>query len=1293
MQARLFNRVTRAVIAALVLIAIGGQLAVAAARPEPGARATRRGFNLFAETFVIFLTNRVACGINNLGEICVDPGNSPIGGGGFWPRGTPDQYIFNSGLQIAGVIASDAGFAWAGDTTGAYFMDARGTQQQGEGITPVYNSLDAGDIQNWPAGAVVTDTAIYASQLIGRNTISQQDLWVRAWDGSPFLLSGRTHPMGILAEIRGLAWNFPSGNEDILYFVFNFYNISASDPAVYAGLDPSVRDDVAAIGQRFQTQVQSVLGVDIPDQGYTINETFAAFTMDPDVEDASHNHSTAILPFSLAAAYKHDWQAPSWTFPPDIFGPPFAAAPGFVGVKYLRSPADPVTGEQFGLTMFSNTRNAATAFPDPVGVVQLWRYLSGRINTTAGDNPCTLPQADVIAKRLCFLDQVDVDTRFYMSSGPFTLEPGKVFTIVVAYVHAAPVASAITIGQATRPGIPPQPADLAAGTDTIRDIDRAVGWVSHADGGGEGGADGEISQDEVVTLPRSLLQKSLVAQEVFDKKFLLPSAPESPNFFLIPGDGQVTVVWEPSPSESTGDPFFAVAGDPTSALFDPNFRQFDVEGYRIYRGRTAGNLTLIAQFDANGTFFRDYTGAVNYGNCAPELGIFDDCPETFDFPITNTGDFNDVDISGNLIQVGTGARVELADGSVFVITADTAVVGGNSGKPALSNTGIPFAFVDEGVLSSLTYFYAVTAFDVNSVASGPSSLESPAVARPVTPRAPAGNARAALVVESVQGDDGQALDILAPWPAVDPETGTFNGNVPPTADGRFGFLASVAEALPAGDILLRIDSVGQGGQGGFGIPDPTVYVTMEAGGNVVTASTNTNQPSFGAGAASSYSLSAPLVPYDSTLSGIVGLNFTDATVRMPVEFRGTSIPMAHAQPAVATGAGRYGVAGYATSRYIAHSRWFDEGGSEPPDPTITAYADSANHAGTLTGVGRIWIPSAYRLPLDDATGGGIDQITAFLRGYAAAASVVWYPADFVVTWGAGGSVTVRDVTHNVTLPFTEASSSGYGFLNLGNVLATGLDQAGYDGEFTGSMGGNGEYNILTYQHLFMIEPTCSGYWGFVAADCVVLSETAELSPLDFNTDGVLDGMGIVLVINGEPYYMEMTSLPAAGTAWHLRAITGRMTADCTPSVGPLMTDCSNYTFEPNPVRPTNVPGLQFVMTVQQQFAVNPSDSVDLDRVHTVPDPYYVTNAMEITTNRKVLKWVNLPAQAIIRVYSLSGVLVNVVTHNDPAGGGEAVWDLRNRNNQFVASGVYFYHIETPNGQTKVGRFTVVNFAQ
>ena len=50
--------------------------------------------------------------------------------------------------------------------------------------------------------------------------------------------------------------------------------------------------------------------------------------------------------------------------------------------------------------------------------------------------------------------------------------------------------------------------------------------------------------------------------------------------------------------------------------------------------------------------------------------------------------------------------------------------------------------------------------------------------------------------------------------------------------------------------------------------------------------------------------------------------------------------------------------------------------------------------------------------------------------------------------------------------------------------------------------------------------------------------------------------------------------------------------------------------------------------------------------------------------------------------------------------GAKVNDLRShfarsvkRNNQFVASGVYFYHVESASGKAKIGRFTVVNFAQ
>jgi hypothetical protein len=101
---------------------------------------------------------------------------------------------------------------------------------------------------------------------------------------------------------------------------------------------------------------------------------------------------------------------------------------------------------------------------------------------------------------------------------------------------------------------------------------------------------------------------------------------------------------------------------------------------------------------------------------------------------------------------------------------------------------------------------------------------------------------------------------------------------------------------------------------------------------------------------------------------------------------------------------------------------------------------------------------------------------------------------------------------------------------------------------------------------------------------------------------------------------------------------------------------------------------------------------NLSRVHTVPDPYYVTNEFESTTDTKILRFVNLPKQAIIRIYSSSGVLVNLIEHNSSTDGGSAAWNIRNRNNQVVASGVYFYHVESGDAR-KVGRFTVVNFAQ
>lgn len=1274
-----FTRAGRAVVAAVVLAAAVG-VAPASAKPAPGRPTKRSGLNLFALTFGVMNVNRIFCGINNIGEVCVDPNNSPVVGGGFWPKGTPDQYIFNSGLQLAGTIPASAGFTWAGDTVGAFFMDPRGDQAEGDPITLVYNSLDAGDAAAWPNGAVVRDTTIYNPVLTGRNSISQEDLWVRTWDGNPaFTGSARTHPMGVLVEERGLAWNFPEGNQDIVYFVYNFYNVTARNPAVYASLDPAIQGEIAAIGQQFQDRNEATYGINIPDDGYPITNMFAAFFMDPDVGNASLNYSTPVVPFAMGVAYKSDFLEPAWSFPADIFGSPFVPSPGFIGVKYLRSPIDPNTGKQIGLTIWSNTLNSGSGYPDPVGVKQLYRYISGTSNPSQGDFPCTF-QGQQAALHFCFQSQTAADTRFFQSSGPLTLNPGEKQTIVVAYINAAPtpVVQAF-IGGDFKPGIPASGDSIARrGDAAVRPIERAMGWVSQQDKD----TNFVITQDEVQTVPRSLLNKALVAQAVYDNKFLLPFAPDAPSFFLIPGNNQVTVVWQKSHTEDPatgGDPFFAIASDPTSVLYDPNFRKFDVEGYRIYRGRTTGDLQLVAQFDYAGTTITDFTGAFAYtedlnGNgkseCAPELGIQNDCPVRFN---TAPPYLTSVDhaLVGNVIQIPAGGRVALADSSVLILHADTAVTGNHSNFPPLADNGVNFAYQDNGVRNSFTYFYAVTAFDINSLKSGPTSIESARITKSVTPRAPSAQVvTGSLSALQLIGEDNAPLNPDAPLPTLDATTGEFSGPMPPTNGVQLGLAAFLPEVLDTGTLTLTIKDV----QAGYGSVD---FAPARNVNYVLEVSTPSGDTTF----------TIP-VPQD------VGSVETPASAGFPALFAVQSKAALFGGDSTFPIYGSAGVSIPGAWRITAWGRGSINGDPANSDFNGPRWWEGAPNENTADPNGVLCSPAAGGCVLGDLSrnAGALADLTGLfhVQGYSSVNSVpqrdletitsgVSRAADMDVYWGAGGVVdSVHDVTHHVTVPFSTQAKASWGIIT---------DQTFADTTFGGTPK-DGNNALLTWSDIYCVAPIRAFIGQCGGGPNALMKSTATLSPIalkssSFNNTPTLTatGNGFIFYLNGHFFLMQATALPAAGTVWHARFYSGAVTG----TVG-------SYEFQPA-VRPPAVPGLRIQATFKGN-TVDPSKTTaaSLANVHTVPDPYYVTNALEATANTKVLKFVNLPAQAIIRIYSLSGILVQVITHNDPSGGGEATWNLRNRNNQFVASGVYFYHVETPDNRTKVGRFTVVNFA-
>ncbi|MEX2157417.1 MAG: hypothetical protein WD773_11345 [Gemmatimonadales bacterium] len=1307
MRSTWFNRAAgRALLLALLTATI--DVPAAAARPVPNQPRRPRAANLFAAAGLLLDVNRQVCGLANTGQVCVAFAGSPVGGGGFWPKGTPDQYIFQSGIQLAGVIPNIPGFPWSGDTVGAFFVDTRGTQEQGDGLSLIYNSLNSQDVAQWPNGAIIRDTSLFSNVLIGRKSASQGDSWVREWEGDPSFLSGRTHPMGIAIDQRSLAWNYPSGNEDILYFIFTFYNISArASSGKYNNptIDPALQAEIGAIGDRFQDLNEQRFSIAIPDTGYTITSLHSAFTMDADVAVFSTNYSTAVLPFNLAVTYAGDFLPEvGWQFPPDIFGSPFYAAPGFVGVKYLRSP-ESSPGNQVGLTMFSTFVNLATGFPDPVGVRQLYRYLSGTLGDT--DNPCNSSTDPAVARalKLCFIHQDPQDSRFFEASGPFDLPPGEARTIVVAYVLAAPLAAPLLVLPGGGPGGDNPPGFPASGDSIFTDptkvlpIERVMGWVSHSDLNGNS----RIEQSEVVTAPRSLLNKALVAQAVFDNKFLLPFAPEAPQFFLVPGDNQVTVVWQQSVSETTGDPYFAVASAPTvldpagnpspNPLYDPNFRQFDVEGYRIYRGRTAGQLELIAQFDYDGTRIVDFTGGFDYPDadgdglleCAPELGLQDDCPVTFATspPYVESETHS---LTGRIIQIPPGGRVELASGSVLNLKADTAVTGGPpacAGQPCpeLTSGGVPFAFVDRNVRNSFTYHYTVTAFDVNSIVSGPTSLESPRITKPVVPRSASGQETAGVLQpQELLGADGAVLNAAAPLPTIDPATAIFSGPMPPTDGIDVGLAAFLPQVLGNGSLTVMIDSIDPGypsfdfSPGRF---QPTVYYL-------------TGQ---GAGAPVPFTVALEQHQYEETRTATSPFEATAIDSAKSARFGGNQTFSLFGQVTL-TSAGAYRTtmwgradinADPANSSFNGPRWWTGAANENTPDPNGGSCPTSPVNCGAAGG------PQ----PTETQTAGAMPGVQIFhprayntvpnspLRLLEAMLATVMRAADFRVYWGTGGTIdSVRDVTHRVPVPFDTRTRASWGLLTQASFAAT-------DPTTTG----DGDNAMLTWADVFCPAPApafslqCGGAGQAAPA---VLQQTATLTPIALSSSAYADadtlaatGNGFIFYLNGHFFLMQMATLPAAGDVWNARFYTGTVTGSAAGG---------DFAYEPT-VRPPAVPGLR-VRVVYQGSAFDPSTTTaaSLERIHTVPDPYYVTNALEFTQNTKVLKFVNMPSRAVVRIYSVSGVLVRVLAQDDPTGGGELTWNLRNRNNQFVASGVYFYHVETPDGKSKVGRFTVVNFA-
>jgi hypothetical protein len=357
----------------------------------------------------------------------------------------------------------------------------------------------------------------------------------------------------------------------------------------------------------------------------------------------------------------------------------------------------------------------------------------------------------------------------------------------------------------------------------------------------------------------------------------------------------------------------------------------------------------------------------------------------------------------------------LSDQSPYLIDADTV---------ELEDTGIPFAYVDADVKNGFQYFYKVTAFDVNSAKSGPSSLESAGPAKSTMPRGGPAVTLASFTASLVGGT--QELNPAAAPPAINSQTGIFAGPMPPTNALEATFVPLVERLLPAFKLSMTIDSVLPFGDTGTNCPNGSnwlatcwwTYVTWEKDGVKTPSVVKGFTPTWISGEGvdvSHFGLGSASVKPDPEAAAQFGI--PTERVSFDATVVGTFIESIRYSSHENQSNRRSGSGGVPSRLTAGGSRWFAGANESTPDPTRWI------RVGHIDGVDSIFAPISHT-PIDAA--GTTLPTTAQCFPYALA--FLGRAADVQFRWKGTAAPEVFDVTHNVAVPFKPGVQASYGFL-------------------------------------------------------------------------------------------------------------------------------------------------------------------------------------------------------------------------------------------------------------------------
>ncbi|TSA23183.1 hypothetical protein D4R75_03895 [bacterium] len=193
---------------------------------------------------------------------------------------------------------------------------------------------------------------------------------------------------------------------------------------------------------------------------------------------------------------------------------------------------------------------------------------------------------------------------------------------------------------------------------------------------------------------------------------------------------------------------------------------------------------------------------------------------------------------------------------------------------------------------------------------------------------------------------------------------------------------------------------------------------------------------------------------------------------------------------------------------------------------------------------------------------------------------------------------------------------------------------------------------------------------------------------DINGNSVFDAGDALFIVAGDSAGQSATQFFSARKSWSLTLLQDTLIPaplQRQPQPGDVFRISTKKPFRT---------GEYFEFTSKARTLDLSKAQNDLSKVAVVPNPYVGAASWEPQTTsvgrgeRRVF-FIHLPQSCTIRIYTISGHLVQTLTHSSTIDDGQEPWNLVSRDGMNIAFGVYVIHVEAPGLGTQVGKFAVL----